>query len=114
MSENQGNFPNPSTIDNLIFIKAKEELGETDEIKKESILVIQDWLRTEEKGYPLGISLRFHQILLNNNKFAKKRRYLYSGSFVDPNMTLKELKTILKTSSHFASKLKNGTVAVIL
>ena len=64
MAENQGNVSNLFVMDNFLSIKAREELGETDEIREESILAIQKWIEDEEKPYPLGIPLKLSKILM--------------------------------------------------
>jgi len=52
MEENKDSV---SKLDNILLVQAREELGETDELREECILTMRQWLQTEEKCYPLGI-----------------------------------------------------------
>jgi len=53
MEENQEKMSRLSMLDDTLLIQARDELGETDEIREESILTIQEWIENEEKPYPL-------------------------------------------------------------
>jgi len=50
MEENKDSV---SKLDNILLVQAREELGETDELREECILTMRQWLQTEEKCYPL-------------------------------------------------------------
>ena len=73
MEENQEKMSRFSMLDDTLLIQARDELGETDEIREESILTIQEWIENEEKPYPLGIPLKFDQSLKNNNVISQTR-----------------------------------------
>jgi len=55
MEENQGDVSSLSMVDDTLSSQAQEEFGETDELREECIQSIREWLKTEEKCYPLGI-----------------------------------------------------------
>jgi len=49
----QDNNSRVSKTDNILLSKAREEFGETDELREECILMIQEWMQTKTITYPL-------------------------------------------------------------
>jgi len=75
-------------IDNAFAIKAREELGETDELREECIQSIREWLETEKKSYPLDyISLLW---FLRGCKFDVKRTKTRIDNFFSFRTQVKE------------------------
>jgi hypothetical protein len=40
-----------SELSKELFIKAKEELGETDDVREESLSLIKEWIQTQQNDY---------------------------------------------------------------
>ena len=63
----QDNNSRVSKTDNILLSKAREEFGETDELREECILMIQEWMQTKTITYPLGIWLISYESPTNND-----------------------------------------------
>lgn len=53
MGKDQDDYTGVSKLDETFLIKARDELGETDELREECMVAIKEWIKEEEICYPL-------------------------------------------------------------